>query len=188
MLNAAFGLYRRRLKVMKEWGLVGRHLSVLDIGCGIGQYAGVTDGVYAGLDLNEGYVAYARKRAKGNASFRCVDVTLLLGEDTRYDLVMMVDFLHHIPDEDCVRLLQTAGELAGQYVLSFEPITYQPHSVGRWIVEHDRGSHVRPLDQLEALFAQASLTIVESVPLRLGPITTRAILARPAHTPPETAP
>jgi len=179
-LDLAFGLYRKRMNLMRAWGILEGHPSVLDIGCGIGQYATITEGDYLGVDLNDRYITYARRRhRRPNQSFRPMDVTTLREEKRMFSLVLMVDVLHHLSDEQCVVILTTASQLAKPYVVSFEPITHQPHLLGRWIVENDRGSYVRSLEQLHRLLEESRLPIVRSIALRLGPINTRAILCRP---------
>jgi len=179
-LNLAFGLYRKRIRAMDNWGGLKDSPSILDLGCGIGQYASVTEGAYLGIDLNERYIKYAcRRHRRPNQVFRCTDITSLNEEKRTFDLVLMVDFLHHIPNEQCLCILTAASRLAERNILSFEPVTYQPHSLGRWIVENDRGNYVRPLEKLHALYEDSGLTIVKSVELSLGPINTRAILCRP---------
>ena len=91
----------------------------------------------------------------------------------------MVDLLHHLSEEQCVLLLSTAKRLAKKHILSFEPVTFQPSPIGQWIVEHDRGSHVRSLERLHQLFKDAQLGITKSIELPLGLINTRAILCQP---------
>jgi SAM-dependent methyltransferase len=180
-LDLVFGLYRRRRDVLRRWGVLDGTPSVLDIGCGIGQYASSTTGRYVGVDLNCGYVDHARRR-RGDAerSFRCVDASELVVEGERFDLVLMVDFLHHLPDEAAVSVLRTALELTTGHVVSLEPVTEQGNRVGRWFVEHDRGEHMRPHAQLLALFEAAGLAVEADEPLSLGPIATRAIRSAPA--------
>jgi 2-polyprenyl-3-methyl-5-hydroxy-6-metoxy-1,4-benzoquinol methylase len=179
-LDLTIGLYRKRIAVMREWDLLQGNPSLLDIGCGIGQYASITEGEYLGVDLEESYIAYARThKRRPNQTFRCTDVTNVLDEDRQFDLVLMVDFLHHISDEDCIRLLDVTAQLAKKAVVSFEPVSYQPNPLGKWIVGHDRGNYVRSLERLHALFDASRLRIEKSVEMRLGPINTRAILARP---------
>lgn len=179
-LDLAFGLYRKRMKLMQAWGILEGHPSVLDIGCGIGQYATITEGDYLGVDLNERYITYARRRhRRPNQSFLRMDVNTLREEKRMFSLVLMVDFLHHLSDEQCVAILTTASQLAKSYVVSFEPITHQPYPLGRWIVENDRGGYVRSLEHLHRLFEEPRLPILRSIPLRLGPINTRAVLCRP---------
>jgi SAM-dependent methyltransferase len=183
LLNLTFGLYRKRFRLLQEWGVLDGDPSVLDIGCGIGQYAEVTRGPYLGVDLNERYVrCAARSYRKTDRVFRCADVTKLWQENKTYNLVLMVDFLHHIPDEAAVTILRAAGRLSDRQVVSFEPVKKQTNRVGQWIIDHDRGEFMRPLDDLHRLFARAGLHVSTSVDLYLGPILTRAILCRQASS------
>jgi 2-polyprenyl-3-methyl-5-hydroxy-6-metoxy-1,4-benzoquinol methylase len=179
-LNLAFGLYKKRIRVMQDWGILESRPSIIDIGCGIGQYAGVTEGDYLGVDLNERYIKYAQSsNRRQNASFRCVDVADLVAEGQKFDLVMMIDFLHHISDDQVVLLLKTAGQIANKYVVNFEPITDQVNPVGTWLVRHDRGKYMRPSASLDELFAAAGYELVKNQHMRLGPLTAKAVLASP---------
>jgi SAM-dependent methyltransferase len=183
-LDLAFGLYRRRRKVLRRWGLLDGAPSVLDVGCGIGQYASLTSGRYVGVDLNCDYVDHARRRRGDTGhTFRCVDAAELVAEGERFDLVLMVDFLHHLPDDAAVGVLRTARELAVGHVVSLEPVTEQQNRVGRWFIDNDRGEHMRPHGQLLGLFEGAGLAVEVDAPLRLGPIATRAIRTVPGAPP-----
>jgi SAM-dependent methyltransferase len=180
-LDLVFGLYRARRGMLSRWGLLDGDPSVLDIGCGIGQYASVTSGRYLGVDLNEPYVEHARRRRGDNQhTFRCVDAVELVAEDERFDLVLMVDFLHHVPDEAAIRVLVTARELSRGHVVALEPVTEQGNRIGRWFIDNDRGEHMRPHAKLLHLFDRAALAVETDEPLRLGPIATRAIRSAPA--------
>ena len=179
-LDLAFGLYRRRLKALADAGVLNGQSSLLDVGCGIGQYARVGVREYLGIDLEERYIAYARKRhSRQGVSFRCADVATLVDETKVFDTVLAVDLLHHLDDAAAVRLLHELARVARHHVVFFEPVTEQRGPVGRWIIEHDRGDHMRSLDELHAILVQAPLVVAEDRELRLGPITTRAILCAP---------
>lgn len=180
-LDLGFGLYRRRRELLARWGLLDGQPTILDIGCGIGQYASLTGGRYLGVDLNCPYVEHARRRRGDERhAFRCVDAAELVAEGERFDLVLMVDFLHHLADADAVSVLRTAGDLADGHVASLEPVSEQASRVGRWFIENDRGEHMRPHGALLALFAGAGLRVEADEPLRLGPIATRAIRSVPS--------
>jgi SAM-dependent methyltransferase len=181
-LDLVFGLYRSRRAVLSRWGLLDGDPAVLDIGCGIGQYASVTTGRYVGVDLNEPYVAHARRRRGDDRhTFRCVDAIELVAEDERFDLVLMVDFLHHLPDEAALSVLETACELSRGHVVALEPVIEQGNRIGRWFIDNDRGEHMRPHAELRDLFDRAALAVEADEPLRLGPIATRAIRSAPAE-------
>jgi cyclopropane fatty-acyl-phospholipid synthase-like methyltransferase len=176
-LDKTFGLYRKRISQMRSWGILEGAPSVLDIGCGIGHYAILTQGRYLGVDLSEKYIRLAKRiHCQPNKEFRCVDVRLIWEERSQFDVVLLVDFLHHLSDEFSIEMLKTARQLAKKYVVSFEPIIPQTNPVGKWIVAHDRGMHMRSLEALYGLFDAAALTRNQSVELKLGPITTQAIL------------
>ena len=180
--NFVFGLYQRRFEWLRQMCISGENLSVLEIGCGIGQYARITRGSYLGIDFNERYICYARKKNHApNQSFRCADATVIREEKTKFDVVLMVDFLHHVPDETGIELLRVARDLAKKCIVNFEPIADQPRRVGRWIVENDRGHYVRPLQELNGLFEKAGIVVSVNEPLWLGPINTRVILATPQY-------
>jgi SAM-dependent methyltransferase len=181
-LDLAFGLYRRRRALLRRWGLLEGEPRLLDIGCGIGQYASLTRGQYVGVDLNRRYVEHARRRrGDERREFRCVDAAELVAEGQRFDLVLMVDFLHHIPDATAESVLGTARQLTSDRVVVLEPVTEQHNRVGRWFIDNDRGEHMRAHASLLALFERAGLEVEADEELRLGPIATRAIRSAPAE-------
>jgi cyclopropane fatty-acyl-phospholipid synthase-like methyltransferase len=178
-LDKTFGLYRKRISQMRSWGVLAGNPSVLDIGCGIGHYAIITDGRYLGVDLSQKYIGLAKRiHPEPNKEFRCVDVRSVWEERSQFDVVLIVDFLHHLPDEQSIEMLKTGRQLAKKYLVSFEPKLPQTNPVGKWIIAHDRGNHMRSLDSLHGLFDAAGLTRDQSVELNLGPITTQAILCK----------
>ncbi len=178
-LDAAFGLYRKRIATLRQWGVLDGAPSLLDVGCGTGQYAMVTSGPYLGVDITERYVEHARRRCRHlpQREFRAANVTTLAAERQVFDIVLMVDFLHHLDDAACESLLVTAARLSRRYVISLEPVTEQRNRLGRWIIEHDRGDHMRSLAAYHTLFELSPLVIEHSNALQLGPVNTRAVLA-----------
>ena len=175
-LNLAFGLYRRRRALLRRWGLLDGRSRMLDLGCGIGQYASLSVGDYVGVDLNRRYVEHARRRRGDDRhQFRCVDAGELAAEGERFDVVLMVDFLHHLPDEDAASVLGTARRLTSGPVVVLEPVTEQHSRVGRWFIDNDRGEHMRDYSSLLALFERSGLAVEADEELRLGAIATRAI-------------
>lgn len=178
LLDIYLGLYKIRTDTLRNWGCLQSNPSVLDIGCGIGQYADISKGKYLGVDLNEKYIKYARKRhQKSNQSFICTDVVTGLHENSKFDLVLMVDFLHHISDENVSSILTAAMHLTKGHMAIFEPCPIQIHPVGRWLISHDRGGYMRKPAMLRELIEDVpGNTIIESVPLKLGPTISQAIL------------
>ena len=120
-----------------------------------------------------------RRHQRPNQLFQCKDVTDLVSTESAFDLVLMVDILHHISDKQCIYLLTTAAHLAKYYIVIFEPVTFQSNPVGRWVIDHDRGEYIRSLEKLHGLVEESQLTIAQSIQLRIGPINSRAILCHP---------
>ncbi len=179
-LDLFLGLYRKRLDMIANWDILRGAPSVLDIGCGSGQYAKISRGDYLGIDLSERYIKHARKRhQRPNQSFLNADVVTELEKKSKFDLVLMVDILHHLSDQQCASILAVARDLAVKCIIIFEPIADQPHPVGQWMVQHDRGHYVRSSEKLHSLLNEAKLTIIESNQLWLGPINSKGILCHP---------
>jgi cyclopropane fatty-acyl-phospholipid synthase-like methyltransferase len=90
------------------------HRRVLEIGCGFGLFgcyfaARDTRVAWRGLDLNAGRIDMARRAARrlelDNAQFEVGDARDILALDGQYDAVLMMDLLHHIPDDSKRQLL-----------------------------------------------------------------------------------
>lgn len=182
-LDFFFSLYRKRIDKMKDWGVLEKSISIIDIGCGIGQYCKITEGIYLGIDLQPKYIEYCNKKYKNtHRSFRCADAASIVAEKSKFELVLMVDFLHHLPDYAVVKILKDAEILSSKYIVSFEPILEQVNPIGKWFIEHDRGDHMRSKESLINLFKTANLKITDSSDIMLGPIKTTATLIRKNHS------
>jgi len=181
MLDVAFGLYRKRMAVLASWGLPGDGAAVLDVGCGTGQYSRLPHASYLGLDFDERLIEFAsRRRGDATTEFRAADANTL-SDATTYDVVLIVDALHHLSDEELATLLATVRKV-GRHATVFEPVPHQTNRLGGWIVGHDRGAHVRPEAELLGFFERAGLRIARNQPLDLGPISTIAVLAEPLRS------
>jgi SAM-dependent methyltransferase len=177
-LDRAFGLYRKRIDLLRAW--MGADASVLDVGCGVGSYSAAATGPYLGVDLDAPYIRHAQqRRGDDRRTFLCGDVAEL-SVDGEYDVVLAVDLLHHLTDDEASSLLRISGRLAREQVVLFEPVLEQTEWLGRWFIDHDRGEHMRPRAELLAL-VERSLTIERQEALRLGPIETVALQCAPTR-------
>jgi SAM-dependent methyltransferase len=142
---------------------------VLDVGCGPGtnthHFAGVD---YIGIDVNERYVEYARRRHRRD--FVVADATeYTVPASERFDFVLVNSFLHHIPDGAVRRLLaHLSSVLTGDghiHVLELE--LPERTSVARVLALMDRGDYPRPLGTWRDLLSESFQRVVFE-PYRLG--------------------
>jgi SAM-dependent methyltransferase len=74
--------------------------SILDVGCGDGRDLEVFKGkqvAYTGVDISKEVIEQARAKWKGEAVFEVGDILQLPSPDGRYDHVLALGVLHHVP-------------------------------------------------------------------------------------------
>jgi 2-polyprenyl-3-methyl-5-hydroxy-6-metoxy-1,4-benzoquinol methylase len=114
--------------------------SILEIGCGEGYVlralrdAGVRCPM-RGIDFSAEAVAEARVRVP-DASFDVQDAALLAQSGERYDVVLMIEVLEHLPDP--ARMLSILGRLAERHVVLSVP--WEPYFRA---LNFCRGKHLR---------------------------------------------
>lgn len=137
---------------------------VLDLGCGTGALLGfMPAGVeYVGVDVDERYIAAARKRYGARAEFVCADGTSYQPDRT-YDLAVAYGVLHHLDDAH-VRALLGVATAATRFVAAEPCTTPGSAALERWVMAHDRGRFIRSeeayLDLVRTAFPQASAELV----------------------------
>lgn len=133
---------------------------VLDCGCGPGEFLEhLPDVEYVGIDLDERYVAEARRRFGGRATFRLGPVGLsTMREEGRYDLVLAMGLLHHLDDgtvREFFRLARRVLKPTGRLV-TLDPCYSSGQSrVARLVIDMDRGEHVRSVEEWPPLVEEA---------------------------------
>ncbi len=128
---------------------------VLDVACGPGTNAKYfRGGEYVGVDINEEYVRYARRRY--GCRFVAADVvTSPLPDATTYDCILVNSFLHHLDDAGVRTVLLKLRELVAPdgAIHLFELVLPDRGGPARWLARWDRGKHARPLEAWRELFA-----------------------------------
>lgn len=107
------------LNALLEKGKLHKNSTVVDIGCGTGNYANalsrVTGASIYGLEASEGMISKARAKNK-DIIFVNGDAQCMPFEGDFFDLAYMTDVIHHIPDLDKMfseirRILRVGGRL-----------------------------------------------------------------------------
>lgn len=173
-LDLTCGLYRKRTAFLNGLGLFKDNPSVLDIGCGTGLFAEITQGYYVGIDSNCRNIERAEeKRYKEEKIFRCADLSVLRKEKAMFDVILIVDVIHHLNDRECVDLLRTSAEMTRKHLINFDVILKKDMtSVEKWFLRHDKGGNFRCLEDFNKLFQASGYKIMENRDMRLGYLST----------------
>ena len=145
--------------------------TLLDVGCGPGNYRSSFACQYSGIDINPSYIKMASSRLEGR--FVVMDGTRLEFADESFDHVVSVAILHHLTDEQVVQMVREARRVckpSGRVHLIDIILPVTPNFTFKRIMCHlDRGEYPRTYDHLCGLIAKA------------GPITSREIMPGPLH-------
>lgn len=139
--------------------LLAEHLAmspdetVLDVCCGVGEFADVVNCAYVGIDLNERFIARARRRHARDLRkrFEVGDVMRLEYAAGHFDKAMIVNSLHHFSDEEAVRLLTEVRRITRKVVVVVDADGTPRGLVRRTLVALDRGRFMRSPEGLAAL-------------------------------------
>ena len=154
---------------------------VIDIGCGPAQILPWLPAVeYIGFDLNEAYVASAKRKYPGRGTFVVGD-TKTVWDDPRFcdaDIVTALGILHHLNDEEaahCLRFAYYVLKKGGRFV-SFDAC-WVPNQgfLSRYIMSKDRGHNIRTEQAYrhlaESVFQNVT-SLVDMKPMRIPYVTT----------------
>ena len=130
-------------------------LSILDIGCGTAEILdSLPDVDYFGFDASPVYIEAARHKYSGRATFAVGSIANPPMTTQRYDLVLAMGVVHHVADAAATALFQLARDhlKSGGRVVTIDPvITPDQARLARFVVNKDRGKHVRTLREYESL-------------------------------------
>jgi len=127
---------------------------VLDVGCGPGTNCSFFPRAsYLGIDINPGYIDYARRRFGGR--FEVADATVYeppMGE--KFDFVLMNSLLHHIDADGARCILKNVERVMADdgYLHILDLVLPQEKGVPRYLALNDRGDFGRPLSVWRELF------------------------------------
>ena len=110
------------------------------------------DHLLAGIDINDGYIADARRRH--SRDFRVADVTRLTpGTIEPADMVLVNSLLHHLDDEETHRTLSSLPQLvtADGMVHILDLVLPDALSPARALAKLDRGRYPRRVDDWRSI-------------------------------------
>lgn len=132
---------------------------ILDIGCGPGDILDFLPEVdYTGIDLDDDYIEQAKKKYGDRGTFICSGVdSLTLNTTKKFDTVMTAGVLHHLNDDQCLKVFKTAKDVLkpnGKFI-SFDGVYISnQNKIAKYFLKKDRGQFIRTQPEYEALAKQ----------------------------------
>ncbi|MCX7003227.1 MAG: class I SAM-dependent methyltransferase [bacterium] len=165
LLQTFFG-YRARFA--REYVRADENTRILDIGCGPARILDyLPHGVqYVGFDMSERYIAAARARYGHRAEFHCALVGTQEFAIEPCDVALAVGVLHHLDDAAAVTLFEGASahlKSEGTLVTLDPAFAADQCRAARWFARHDRGAHVRSVEEYRRLADRTFSTVDVSV-------------------------
>ncbi|MBM2811043.1 MAG: putative methyltransferase like protein [Chloroflexi bacterium] len=136
-------------------------MSVLDVCCGTGTYAAAVPGPYLGLDLNERFVRFARRRYSNlpRKQFVVGDATAMPLPRQSFDTAIFIDALHHFPVEINRAIFHQLAAIVRAEILIVDVSPHVRNPAKRLALAIDRGDFIRPVAQQVAI-VESELRIV----------------------------
>ena len=131
---------------------------ILDIGCGTADILVYLPSVeYVGLDMNQAYINYAKKRFQNRGKFLARRISKGIVNELSlfdFDRVLAKGVLHHLNDDEAIQLFELARSALkhGGRLITFDGcyVKGQPW-LTRLILSKDRGKYVRTKDEYLSL-------------------------------------
>ena len=175
-------------RLLREHLAAGPDETVLDVCCGIGEFAGVVTSRYVGVDVNERFIQGARRRYAGDGrkSFEVGDVLRLPYPARHFDKAIVVNCLHHFSDAEATRLLTELRRITRRLILVVDADGTPRGVVRRLLLALDRGRFMRTPARLAGVVGGV-LSIARTVTFDVG-LYGQVLLCCPVTESPAPAP
>jgi ubiquinone/menaquinone biosynthesis C-methylase UbiE len=125
--------------------------SVLDIGCGTGDFASLFDKKeYLGIDINKDYISYARK--KYPHSFVSGDAVEYNFDLRSFDASIFISTLHHLSDDQAKKLFAKIIDLTKKIIIIVD-LNPETSFFKKMLIKLDRGDYIRTTQQKISLLS-----------------------------------
>ena len=148
LLQRITGAMRARKICIQNYARYQNGERVLDVGCGPGYVIDYMPEVdYIGTDVDESYVAFARKKYGRIGEFHLMEIHAeTIAELGTFDLILLNGVLHHLNDHVAEELLfaLSQGLRKNGRLVTLDGCYYPDTSmISKSILNQDRGEHVR---------------------------------------------
>jgi len=149
--------FKKQKKMLRSVIGQGNYQTVLDIGCGTGEFASAfKNSNYFGIDIYSEYIKYAKKHEQGE--FTVMDATKLQFETDQFDFILIIAMLHHLDQTDANQVLKEAKRVLkpGGRILIMEDSKMPELETAfvRLVQKYDVGDFIRPPEEFHQMYSQ----------------------------------
>lgn len=167
VLQSIVGTGKSKTRFINEHLKITDGDRILDIGCGTGMLLDYLPSTvrYVGFDSSEAYISHAkRKYGVRGQFFRGKVENSSTGELNNFDRVVAIGVLHHLDDQEAIKLFDLARKALKPNSGEFHSIDpcYVPDqsTISRFLVSRDRGKNVRVASGYESLALEVFSDVV----------------------------
>jgi SAM-dependent methyltransferase len=123
-------------------------IHILDIGCGTAKLYGLLDERfpidYLGCEIDTESIEAARSRYTKRPNFKLANQSITSGDVSlcKYDVIVALETLEHIPEHDVVRLVESIAMARPKLFICSVPVEVGPtvwlKNVGAWLCRYPR--------------------------------------------------
>jgi SAM-dependent methyltransferase len=158
----------QKLVPLRNNNNIGEVRAVLDVGCGPGTNTTLfRHAEYVGLDADENYIEYARRRY--GRKFLALDVCHYAPPtESHFDFILLNSFLHHVDDRNALIILSKLKPLLTPdgHIHILDLVLPEKPCIARTLARCDRGDFPRTLEKWQCVFDRSFETVIfEPYPL-----------------------
>jgi ubiquinone/menaquinone biosynthesis C-methylase UbiE len=128
--------------------------NILDVACGVSMVAPYIKGYYTGVDINKNYIQYNNKKYPAN-NYICQDFKEIKFGAKSFDQSIVINFLHHLPDDEIKQLLDRMGQLTKNKIIIADLSPNDKNFLARFLYSMDQGKFIRQENVLTKLISQS---------------------------------
>jgi len=147
--------------------LTKKNLDILDIGCGPGNMINyLSFNKYYGFDTDKKYIKFAKNKYPV-CNFFCEKFTKSsLKKITKVDVVILFGILHHISDDDVLKLIDVLklSLKKNSKIITLDPVYIKKQNkISKFLIDNDRGNFVRTSKGYLDLLEKKGITISHKI-------------------------
>lgn len=163
-------------KFIKDTYLRYKCRSVIDFGCGTGDFAPIfSPDEYTGIDINRRYIDFAKN--KYPYRFICQNILKYNFNKQTFDASIFISTLHHLSDQEVKIIMPKISDLTNKIIVVVD-LNPKTSILKKSFMQLDRGKYIRTLKEKTDLLSPFA-DIVEVSHFSTGQAAQTGIVLRP---------